>query len=60
MGLCREVGQYTIYSDRQTITVHKKVDVIWANLIYWEARYMLMIGQNIFYFLAQNKKNRLL
>ena len=39
MGLCREIRQYTIYSDRQTITVHKMVDVIWADLICRKARY---------------------
>jgi len=50
MGLSREIGQYTIYSNRQTITVHKIVDVIWVDLICRKGRYMLMIGQNIFHF----------
>jgi hypothetical protein len=32
MGPCREIRQYTIYSDSQTITEHKKTNVFWANL----------------------------
>ena len=32
MGSCREIRQYTIYSDSQTITEHKKMELIWVNL----------------------------
>jgi hypothetical protein len=32
MGLCREIRQYTIYSDSQIIAEPKKTDVIWVNL----------------------------